>query len=157
MKHKIYYSILIGIIVILILCWNGCDRPVPDQSTIIPDTVYIDKPFPVPVIEEKAVPYEVIVYRKDTALRKKVEIEPIILGVKLALNKLEVSKIDTAGNVFTDIHDVGDNTALTIDNTGTVEVKEDKKKKRKEKLKKLVKGLEKAGLVILGILIGSQI
>lgn len=158
MTKREFGIVLIALVIIgFILSFVSCEREVITKTVTKTDTVKVSVPYQVKVIEENRIPEKVIVYVKDTSLRKKVEKETIIAAVEIKDNKLEVSKIDTAGNVFTDTHDITNSDAVTIDNTGGVEVKEDKKKQRKEKLKKVLRKVGIVAVAIVAFIVGSSI
>lgn len=92
--------------------------------------------------------------KPDTALRKEVEKGTIVTGEKLEDGKLEVQKIDSAGNKIQSEFAVKPTDKIEIDKTGNVSVEEDKKAEAKEKLRKTVNKILIGGTFGAGFILG---
>lgn len=123
--------------------------PVIPQYPHTTDTVFVDRPYKVEVIKPTNIPVKVYIYKdKDTTLRKEVEKQPIIENVDIKNNEVDITTIDTAGVIKTEIHKIEpDSPEIKIDNTGQVE---EKKKTRAGRAIKKVWKTTKTGLAIIG-------
>lgn len=166
MANKIFISIGVIALIILFLVngyflfqLSGSSKEEPKRGDKTrPDTVIVKEVEKIKIVE-RAVPYAVEKQvDPDTALRNALEkYGNIITGVELRNNKLEVSRIDTAGRILKEIHETGVADHIKIDSSGAVEILEDKKKKRREKIKKIIRTARDGAILIGAVWLGSKL
>jgi hypothetical protein len=152
-------KVTIAAILIFIAFWKGCEVtdkepvkfiPVPKIDTV-PGNFEVKKVVPNVVPEVKKV-YK----KKDKPLRDSAEKKDIILTVDIKEGEIDITKIDTLGQVTTEIIPLAvvlpeETKEITIAPEG---VQEKEKTKAGKVLQKVGKGLKKAGK---GIVIGLAV
>ncbi len=108
-----------------------------------PDTVYVDKPYPVYVkVPEyrESPPRVVTVYRvPDSLRRQKMERDTLVGGLRYRTGSLEVERITPKGiSLVSNYGKLPDFVTIEMDAKGRVTVLEDPKAKRKAKVKKIL-------------------
>lgn len=124
------------LLLVLLLCFTKICSNNPNFNSashlLKPDTVYIPKPYKVLKIEKQYIekPVKVYVYLKDTSLRKQAEQNTIITDIQLKskglfknMDMLKITKIDTAGLIYTDEFKIPPFKSLNIDGQGFLEIK----------------------------------
>jgi hypothetical protein len=159
MTRFLLFSLIVCLLVIVGMCdhISHLEKKQEDQpaSTKMRDTVFIEKPYVPQKLKPNNTPGKVKVYTaKDTLLRNEREKESINENVHIKENdkgqvtEVDITRIDTSGQVTEDIHKIGPDTKdIEIGNTGQVEVK--KKTRAGRILQKAWKGT-KTGLMIVG-------
>lgn len=149
MKNPISFALAV---LCLILAWSTFQSrqqlaELENRPSVVaqPDTVYVDKPYEVKVVEyrDRAVPVQVKVYPPDTLLRDTLERQDIITQVRLTKRVLTIDRIDPKGITFSEQYSLPEQLhklhSIRIDHLGQVEVKPRKKHR-----------VLKAGLVLIG-------
>ena len=98
----------------------------------MPDTVFIPKPYKVVEIKKEYIekPVKILVYLKDTTLRKQAEHSDIITGIDFKQHNLfhkmdfiKIDKINPKGLVFSNEYEVPPVIDMKIDMNGNLQTK----------------------------------
>lgn len=132
---KLYGLSAICILFAILLTFKSCElervKQIAEKNRI-PDTVFVPKPYKVIEIKKEYIekPVKVLVYLKDTALRKQVEQADIITGIDFKRHSLfhrmdfiRVDKINNQGIVFSNEYEVPPAREIKIDLNGNLETK----------------------------------
>lgn len=151
MARRLFLALLVAGLafgtVLLLRLLEGPPKGVT-AGQFVPDTVRTRKPYkPVPV-RPNIQPTKVVEHAKpDTALRRKAEEGPIIVGVVVKPEELCVSTIDLQGIVHTATFELPRHDAITIGGDGQVEVKPARRKRWKRVLA-VAGGVAAVGLTV---------
>ena len=149
---KLYGITAISLVLAFLLMAKSCELEHAKNTTEnnrVPDTVFVPKPYKVVEIKKEYIekPVKVLVYLKDTALRKQAEQSDIITGISFKrhnlFNKMDfikIDKINPKGLVFSNEYEVTPVREIKIDMNGNLQTK----KKRYRGLKII------ASVVIIG-------
>ncbi len=120
-----------------------------DKEIIITttDTIYVDSPYEVEVIKEVEKPVKVYVYQTDTNYRKQLEKDTLVTFVSITPKVAEVHTLTPKGEPNLAIYPIEDFTHLNINHKGKVKTK---------KKKRFWRNLERIGIFIGGLWIGSR-
>lgn len=140
-KEQAFITILVAVFLYVSAClWFPSKRDYIYTPPKV-DTVITKKPIAILKIKKDKIvlPKKVIVYKKDTTIRKKIEKETIITGITInrhipilrRMDYIEVSKVDTLGLAFKDKYSISDFKEISIDNIGNVSISKRKKNIRK--------------------------
>ncbi len=141
--------ILIGIALALLFGLFFAEKGYFDKEIIITttDTIYIDKPYKEIVIKEVEVPVKVYVYQTDTIYRAALEKDTLITFIAISPKTAEIHTITPKGEPNLAIYPVDDFTHLNINQKGRVQTK---------KKKRLWRNLERIGIFVCGLWIGTK-
>jgi len=143
---KTYGFIGLSSILFFLLLFKSCELEKVKrlaENNRVPDTVFVPKPYKVVEIKKEYIekPVRVLVYLKDTTLRKRAEHSDIITGIDFKRHHLfqkidfiKIDKINPQGLVFSNEYQVPPIRELKIDLNGNLQTK----KKRYIGLKILV-------------------
>lgn len=132
---KKYYQGVIIIVLVILLLIKGCQVGKLEKEAETArktDTVYVPKPYKVIEIKEVEKPVKVYVYMKrDTALRKQVEKEKIVLDVELKktldpfhpVHLLKITTVDTMGLISKNSYVLRNMRSFHLNSEGKVEIK----------------------------------
>ena len=139
--------------ILLHLFWaEGClHSTVP--PLILTDTVYVDKPYKQIVIKEVEVekPVKVYMYKTDTVYRERIEKDTLITSVELTPKLAKIHTITPEGLPLIAEFPLPEYRDIKIDHEGNMEVK------RKRKQRKFWRRIERVGLFIGGMIVGSKL
>ena len=120
-------------------------------TTVITDTVYIDKPYKEIVIKEIIKPKKIYIYQIDTIYRKQIEKDTLITSVQLMPKLARVHSISPKGIPSIAEYPLDDVKTVEIDHKGNAEIK-------KRKYPKLRRAFKRAGQVLIfagGVWVGK--
>ncbi len=149
---KLYGLTAICLLLAFLLMAKSCELEHEKNSVAknrVPDTVFVPKPYKVVEIKKEYIekPVRVLVYLKDTTLRKQAEHSDIITGINFKRHNLfrkmdfiKIDKINPKGLIFSNEYEVPSVREINIDLNGNLQIK----KKRYIGLKII------AGAVIVG-------
>lgn len=132
---KLYGLTAICILFALLLAFKSCELENAKQfaeNNRVPDTVYVPKPYKVIEIKKEYIekPVKVLVYLKDTTLRKQAERSDIITGIDFKrhnlfrkLDFIKIDKINPQGIVMSNTYEVPPIQELKIDMNGNLQTK----------------------------------
>jgi hypothetical protein len=132
---KLYGLTAICLVLAFLLMAKSCELEHAKntaEKNRVPDTVFVPKPYKVVEIKREYIekPVKVLVYLKDTTLRKQVEQSDIITGVNFKrhnlFNKMDfikIDKINPQGLVFSNEYKVPPIRELKIDLNGNLQTK----------------------------------
>lgn len=132
---KLYGLTAISLVLAFLLMAKSCElehaKNIAEKSRV-PDTVFVPKPYKVIEIKKEYIekPVKVLVYLKDTALRKQVENSDIITGINFNRHNLfhkmdfiKIDKINPKGLVFSNEYEVPPVREIKIDMNGNLQTK----------------------------------
>jgi hypothetical protein len=137
--------IIASIILAFVILWRFTEpKESPNLGKIRKDSVDYIKPI-APVTNNYAthITYQTKI---DSAKRKEAEKEPIITGVKIEGNEVSIQKIDSAGKITEEKHEVEEGSKVLIDNKGF----EEKKRTKTGKLLRKAGKVALKGLAVIG-------
>ncbi len=149
---KLYGLTAICLLLAFLLMAKSCELEHSKNSVAknrVPDTIFVPKPYKVVEIKKEYIerPVRVLVYLKDTTLRKQAEHSDIITGINFKRHNLfrkmdfiKIDKINPKGLIFSNEYEVPPVREIKIDLNGNLQIK----KKRYIGLKII------AGAVIVG-------
>lgn len=132
---KLYGLTAICLVLAFLLMAKSCELEHAKntaEKNRVPDTVFVPKPYKVIEIKKEYIekPVKVLVYLKDTTLRKQVEQSDIITGINFKrhnlFNKMDfikIDKINPQGLVFSNEYKVPPIRELKIDLNGNLQTK----------------------------------
>lgn len=132
---KLYGLTAICILFALLLAFKSCELENAKQfaeNNRVPDTVYVPKPYKVIEIKKEYIekPVKVLVYSKDTTLRKQAERSDIITGINFKrhnlfrkLDFIQIDRINPQGIVMSNTYEVPPIKELKIDMNGNLQTK----------------------------------
>ena len=132
---KTYGLIGLCLILLFLLLFKSCELEKAKQlaeNNRVPDTVFVPKPYKVVEIKKEYIekPVRVLVYLKDTALRKRAEHSDIITGIDFKRHNLfhkmdfiKIDKINPQGLVFSNEYQMPPIRELKIDLNGNLQTK----------------------------------
>lgn len=132
---KLYGLTAICLVLAFLLMAKSCELENAKNTAErnrVPDTVFVPKPYKVIVIKKEYIekPVKVLVYLKDTTLRKQAEHSDIITGINFKrhnlFNKMDfikIDKINPQGLVFSNEYKVPPIRELKIDLNGNLQTK----------------------------------
>lgn len=132
---KLYGLTAICLLLAFLLMAKSCELEHAKNSVEkyrVPDTVFVPKPYKVVEIKKEYIekPVRVLVYLKDTTLRKLAEHSDIITGIKFKrhnlFNKMDfikIDKINPQGLVFSNQYKMPPIRELKIDLNGNLQTK----------------------------------
>ena len=132
---KLYGLTAICLLLAFLLMAKSCELEHAKNSVEknrVPDTVFVQKPYKVVEIKKEYIekPVKVLVYLKDTTLRKQVEHSDIITGINFKrhnlFNKMDfikIDKINPQGLVFSNEYQVPPIREIKIDLNGNLQTK----------------------------------
>lgn len=142
--------------VIILLTWtDGCNKSEP-ATYMMPDTVFVDRPYKEIVVKEveKVVPKTVVVYKADTIYRQQIEKDTLITGVEITNEIAKIHTITPKGIPIVREYPMPEFKQITIDHEGNTQIK------RKRKPKRLKNTLQTIGLsasFLGGVYLGIKI
>ena len=134
-KIKLYGLTAISLLLAFLLMAKSCELEHAKntaEKNRVPDTVFVPKPYKVVEIKKEYIekPVKVLVYLKDTALRKQAEQSDIITGIDFKrhnlFNKMDfikIDKINPQGLVFSNEYQVPPVREIKIDLNGNLQTK----------------------------------
>ena len=132
---KLYGLTAICLVLAFLLMAKSCELEHAKntaEKNRVPDTVFVPKPYKVIEIKKEYIekPVKVLVYLKDTTLRKQAEQSDIITGINFKrhnlFNKMDfikIDKINPQGLVFSNEYNVPPIRELKIDLNGNLQTK----------------------------------
>lgn len=132
---KLYGLTAICLVLAFLLMAKSCELEHAKntaENNRVPDTVFVPKPYKVVEIKKEYIekPVKVLVYLKDTTLRKQAEQSDIITGINFKrhnlFNKMDfikIDKINPQGLVFSNEYKVPPIRELKIDLNGNLQTK----------------------------------
>ena len=150
---KPFVSFIVGIIITLLLLWQGGLFQKEETYTQQPDTVYIKKPYKEVIIKRVEVPVKVEVYPKDTAYRKELEKDTLVTSVEITKNLTKIHSLTPEGLPIINTYATPDFKKMKINHEGQLEVKKEKHPKRK----KVLKTIGRIGIFVGGVIIGAKL
>lgn len=132
---KLYGLTAICLVLAFLLMAKSCELEHAKntaEKNRVPDTVFVPKPYKVIEIKKEYIekPVKVLVYLKDTTLRKQAEQSDIITGINFKrhnlFNKMDfikIDKINPQGLVFSNEYKVPPIRELKIDLNGNLQTK----------------------------------
>ena len=132
---KLYGLTAICLVLAFLLMAKSCELEHANniaEKSRVPDTVFVPKPYKVLEIKKEYIekPVKVLVYLKDTTLRKQAEHSDIITGISFKrhnlFNKMDfikIDKINPQGLVFSNEYKVPPIRELKIDLNGNLQTK----------------------------------
>ena len=132
---KLYGITGISLVLAFLLMAKSCELEHAKnaaEKNRVPDTVFVPKPYKVVEIKKEYIekPVNVLVYLKDTTLRKQAEHSDIITGINFKrhnlFNKMDfikIDKINPQGLVFSNEYKVPPVRELKIDLSGNLQTK----------------------------------
>ena len=132
---KLYGLTAICLVLAFLLMAKSCELEHAKntaEKNRVPDTVFVPKPYKVIEIKKEYIekPVKVLVYLKDTTLRKQAEQSDIITGINFKrhnlFNKMDfikIDKIDPQGLVFSNEYKVPPVREIKIDLNGNLQTK----------------------------------
>lgn len=132
---KLYGLTAICLVLAFLLMAKSCELEHAKntaENNRVPDTVFVPKPYKVVEIKKEYIekPVKVLVYLKDTTLRKQAEQSDIITGINFKrhnlFNKMDfikIDKINPQGLVFSNEYKVPPIRELKIDLKGNLQTK----------------------------------
>lgn len=132
---KLYGLTAICLVLAFLLMAKSCELEHANniaEKSRVPDTVFVPKPYKVLEIKKEYIekPVKVLVYLKDTTLRKQAEHSDIITGINFKrhnlFNKMDfikIDKINPQGLVFSNEYKVPPIRELKIDLNGNLQTK----------------------------------
>ena len=132
---KLYGLTAICLVLAFLLMAKSCELEHANniaEKNRVPDTVFVPKPYKVVEIKKEYIekPVKVLVYLKDTTLRKQAEQSDIITGINFKrhnlFNKMDfikIDKINPQGLVFSNEYKVPPIRELKIDLNGNLQTK----------------------------------
>lgn len=132
---KLYGITAISILLAFLLMFKSCELERVKhlaEATRVTDTVYIKKPYKVVEIKKEYIekPVKVLVYLKDTTLRKQAEQSDIITGIDFKQHNLfhkmdfiKIDKINPKGLIFSNEYEVPPVREIKIDMNGNLQTK----------------------------------
>lgn len=132
---KLYGLTAICLVLAFLLMAKSCELEHANniaEKSRVPDTVFVPKPYKVVEIKKEYIekPVKVLVYLKDTTLRKQAEHSDIITGINFKrhnlFNKMDfikIDKINPQGLVFSNEYKVPPIRELKIDLNGNLQTK----------------------------------
>lgn len=142
----------LAVLVELLLFSKSC-HPVEGNSSLIPDTVYVNVPYRVVKIQRVEVPKKVYIYQRDTVLREKMVQGTLISGIQLSPKLAKIHTLDRFAQPEIKEYALSDYKELSINYEGQLEVKRYKHPKRR----KLLKRLGRIGIFAGGFFVGKTI
>lgn len=123
-KNLVFLAIVLLLLILALIFYNKANY-YKSLSAAIPDTVYVPKPYKVVEIQKKYIekPVRVLVYPRDSALRKALEHQDIITGIDITPNLLTIDKIKPGGVVFSHQYILPSFREIKIDPGGNVRIK----------------------------------
>lgn len=132
---KLYGLTAICLVLAFLLMAKSCElehaKHIAEKNRV-PDTVFVPKPYKVIEIKKEYIekPVKVLVYLKDTALRKQAEHSDIITGIDFKRHNLfhkmdfiTIDKINPKGLVFSNQYEVPPVREIKIDMNGNLQTK----------------------------------
>lgn len=132
---KLYGLTAICLVLAFLLMAKSCElehaKNIVEKNRV-PDTVFVPKPYKVVEIKKEYIekPVKVLVYLKDTTLRKQAEHSDIITGINFRrhnlFNKMDfikIDKINPQGLIFSNEYKVPPVRELKIDLNGNLQTK----------------------------------
>ena len=132
---KLYGITAISLVLAFLLMAKSCELEHAKniaEKNIVPDTVFVPKPYKVVEIKKEYIekPVKVLVYLKDTTLRKQAEHSDIITGIDFNRHNLfhkmdfiKIDKINPKGLVFSNEYEVPPVREIKIDMNGNLQTK----------------------------------
>lgn len=132
---KLFGLLGICILFALLFAFKSCELGKVKQlaeNNRVPDTIFVAKPYKVIEIKKEYIekPVKVIVYLKDTTLRKQAEHSDIITGINFKrhnlFNKMDfitIDKINPQGIVLSHAYEVPPVREIKIDMNGNLQTK----------------------------------
>lgn len=132
---KLYGLTAICLLFAFLLMMKSCELEKVKQyaeAHRVPDTVYVPKPYKVVEIQKEYIekPVKVLVYLKDTTLRKQAEHSDIITGINFKrhnlfqkLDLIKIDKINPQGIVMSNEYQVPPVREIKIDMNGNLQTK----------------------------------
>ena len=132
---KLYGLTAISLVLAFLLMAKSCELEHAKntaEKNRVPDTVFVPKPYKVMEIKKEYIekPVKVLVYLKDTTLRKEAEHTDIITGINFKrhnlFNKMDfikIDKINPQGLVFSNEYQVPPVREIKIDLNGNLQTK----------------------------------
>lgn len=132
---KLYGLTAICLVLAFLLMAKSCELEHANniaEKSRVPDTVFVPKPYKVLEIKKEYIekPVKILVYLKDTTLRKQAEHSDIITGINFKrhnlFNKMDfikIDKINPQGLVFSNEYKVPPIRELKIDLNGNLQTK----------------------------------
>lgn len=132
---KLYGLTAICLLLAFLLMAKSCELEHAKNSVEknrVPDTVFVPKPYKVVEIKKEYIekPVRVLVYLKDTTLRKQAEQSDIITGINFKRHNLfqkmdfiKIDKINPQGLVFSNEYQVPPVREIKIDLNGNLQTK----------------------------------
>jgi hypothetical protein len=123
-KNLLVIAVVLLLLLTTLVFYNK-SRYYKTLSKATADTIYVKKPYPVTVIKTKYIerPVKVIVYLKDTNLRKSAESKDIITGINLSPSVLTIDKIKSTGEIFSSQYPLAPFREIKIDGQGNLQIK----------------------------------
>lgn len=112
------------------------------------DTIYVDRPYKIEVIKEVEVPVKVVVYQRDTIYREKLEQDTLITFLSISPKLAEIHTLTPTGKPSVAHYPIEDFTHLDINHKGKLKTK---------KKKQFWRNLERMGIFVGGVWVGSKI
>jgi hypothetical protein len=132
---KLYGITAISLVLAFLLMAKSCElehvKNIAEKNRV-PDTVFVPKPYKVVEIKKEYIekPVKVLVYLKDTTLRKQAEHSDIITGIDFNRHNLfhkmdfiKIDKINPKGLVFSNEYEVPPVREIKIDMNGNLQTK----------------------------------
>ena len=132
---KLYGLTAICLVLAFLLMAKSCELEHANniaEKSRVPDTVFVPKPYKVLEIKKEYIekPVKILVYLKDTTLRKQAEHSDIITGINFKrhnlFNKMDfikIDKINPQGLVFSNEYKVPPVREIKIDLNGNLQTK----------------------------------
>lgn len=147
----IFYGLSIFVALLIYRQCTGIEKREEPELTNVVKLDSIDKKFVLPKVTPNVPVKEKKIYKKkDIVLRKEAEKKDIIINEVIKPHEVDITKIDTAGVITTEILAIPeDPKEIVVDQTGQVQVKEKTKvgKWLKKAKKNIVNGLAVTGAV----------
>lgn len=132
---KLYGITAISLVLAFLLMAKSCElehtKNITEKNRV-PDTVFVPKPYKVVEIKKEYIekPVKVLVYLKDTTLRKQAEHSDIITGIDFKQHNLfhkmdfiKIDKINPKGLVFSNEYEMPPVREIKIDMNGNLQTK----------------------------------
>jgi hypothetical protein len=132
---KIYGLIGLCFILFFLLLFKSCELKNAKQlveNNRVPDSVFVSKPYKITIIKREYIekPVRVLVFLKDTTLRKQAEHSDIITGIDFKrhnlfhkLDLIKIDKINPQGIVMSNEYQVPPIREIKIDMNGNLQTK----------------------------------
>lgn len=144
---------VIATTILLYLFWTeGCFRS-RTSPAIQTDTIYVNRPYKEIVIKEVEIekPVTVYVYKTDTVYRERIEKDTLITSIELTPKLAKIHTITPAGLPMINEYPLPEYRKIKIDHEGNMKVK------RKKRHKRFWRRMERVGIFIGGVFLGSKL